>query len=677
MWFHSNAKSRTDRTPADTSRAPETGDGADAATPSSAPAEPELIIDTSAMPAGQRAAMEVAESARAGSDSRDSFAGRMLMGRYEPARLRPFPAQSKADRTIGDELVARVSSFLAAYLDADAVDETREIPAEVIAGLRDLGIFRMKVPQEYGGLGVSQVNYNRVIAAIASYCGSTAVLVSAHQSIGVPQPLKMYGTDAQKAAWLPRISAGALSAFALTEPGAGSDPAQMETIAVPSADGRTYVLNGEKLWTTNGPIAELLVVMAQTPAKVVRGRERRQITAFVVDTSTPGVEVAHRCDFMGLRAIQNGVMRFTDVVVPTENILWGPGLGLKLALGTLNTGRLTLPAACSGIARQCLGIARAWGNEREQWGMPIGRHEAGREKISHMASTAFAMEAIVALTSHWADEGRDIRIEAGMAKLFCSEECWRIVDMTMQLRGGRGYERATSLRDRGEKPYPVERMMRDCRINTIIEGTSEIMRLFLAREALDPHLRLASDLLRRGTPASRKIATALRLAVFYAGWYPKQVLGGRLPVGGRGPLRRHHHALDRRAHRLAAALFQAMARHGQKLERRQFVLGGLMDIATDLFAMSTTLAYAESMPDERRADAVALADLFCRQTTRRVDARFRTIRRNDQRRANALAGRVLDGDFRWLESGIIPAVRENGRGAPGVTAANGRNGSPD
>ncbi|MHC4909147.1 MAG: acyl-CoA dehydrogenase family protein, partial [Planctomycetota bacterium] len=546
-----------------------------------------LPIDTSSMSDGQRQALEVAEAARDQVEGRSGFAAGMLLGHVDHRQVSPFPQQSGTERKIGDQLVRAVRDFLTEHLDPELADETRSIPADVVAGLQRLGIFRMKVPAEYGGLGLSQVNYNRVLMAIASYCGSTAVLVSAHQSIGVPQPLKMFGTDAQKDTYLRMISNGALSAFALTEPEVGSDPARMSTTARLSEDGSHYLLNGTKLWTTNGPIADLLVVMAQTTPRVIRGRSRPQITAFIVEADSHGVAVEHRCDFMGLRAIQNGVMSFTDVKVPVENVLWGEGRGLKLALRTLNTGRLTLPAACTGIAKQCLGFARRWGTEREQWGQAIGRHEAGRDKIAFIASSAYAMEAVTWLTSHWADEGRDIRIEAAMAKLFCSELSWRVLDTTLQFRGGRGYERATSLRARGESAYPIERMMRDGRINTIIEGTTDIMRLFLAREALDPHLKIGLDLMRPGATPGERIACGLRMARFYGAWYPRRVIGRFLPsrFPGRGPLLRHGRFINRASHRLAASLFGAMARHREKLEREQVVLAHHMDIATELFAM--------------------------------------------------------------------------------------------
>ncbi|MGH9360659.1 MAG: acyl-CoA dehydrogenase family protein, partial [Thermoanaerobaculia bacterium] len=557
----------------------------------------------------KREAMEVAEAARETEWRHPSFGAELFAGRFRPDLILPFPAQPEEDRRRGDEYLARVEAFLREKVDPDEIDRTGLLPPEVVRGLIDLGCFGMKIPKEYGGLGFSQTNYNRTVQLIGSHCGSTAVWISAHQSIGVPQPLKLFGTEEQKRKFLPRLAKGEISAFALTEPGVGSDPANMETTAAPTPDGEAYILSGDKLWCTNGCVADVMVVMARTPSVVVNGRERKQVTAFIVEKSMPGVEVVHRCDFMGIRAIQNGLLRFKGVRVPKENVIWGPGLGLKLALVTLNTGRLTVPAACTGMAKRCLNVVRKWAAERKQWGGPIGRHDAVAAKIADLASGAFAMDSVTWLTAGLADRGgADIRLEAAMAKLFCSEMAWKIADDTLQIRGGRGYETARSLRARGEEGIPVERMLRDCRINRIIEGTSEIMRLFIAREALDWHLRAAGALLDPRTPLKGKLQAGLKAAGIYARWYPRQWL--YLTVGkhaaAAGRLARHFRFIERASHRLARSIFHLMVVHQAGLEKRQQLLARVVDIGVDLFAMAAACAHARHLAQAAPAESSAL-----------------------------------------------------------------------
>ncbi len=620
--------------------------------------EDELLLDTSKMTEGQKEAMIVAESARQKEYTQPSFAKQLFMGTFDQEMLFPFPKASAEDKAVGDAFLEKLEVILK-EMDPEEVDRSRQIPQEVMRKLGELGAFAMKVPKEYNGLGFSQYNYNRVIQLVGSYCGSTAVLLTAHQSIGVPQPLKMFGTEQQKKKFLPRFREGAISAFALTEPNVGSDPAQMTATAELSDDGSHYIINGEKLWCTNGPIADVIVIMVKTKPKIVKGKERQQISALLVEMNSPGVEVLHRCDFMGLKAIHNGLLKFTNVKVPAENLLWGEGRGLALALATLNVGRLTVPAACAGMAKQCLSLARRWGNRRKQWGQPIGYHEAGRQKVAFIASHAFAMEAVATLGAHLSDEGKvDIRIEAAFGKLFTSEYAQQLADQTLQFRGGRGYETATSLKARGEDdPYPVERMVRDTRINTIIEGTSDIMRLFLAREAIDPHLTLAGDLLKKSTSVGQKLSALLKMVGFYATWYPKQWINGSAfsSYSDLGKLGKHYNFIERNAHKLSRKIFHSMAKHQQGLESQQVLLGHLTDIGMELYAMTATCSYAIQQQEELGGDKspLELADTFCALARRRIKEHFAALSDNDTSTTNKLAEAVLKGKARWMEKGII------------------------
>ncbi len=550
------------------------------------------LIDTSKMSAGQKAALEMAEAAR---DERNNagLAAGLFFGRPDFASLLPFPVQSVEDRDQGDAFLTRLRGVVKEHADPDEIDRTGEIPDELLGELARLGAFGIKIPIKYGGLGLSQTNYSRSAMFLGSECGNLAALLSAHQSIGAPQPLILFGTDEQKARYLPRCAAGEISAFALTENDVGSDPARLATTAIP--DGDDYVINGEKLWCTNSLKAGIIVVMARTPTPT----KPNATTAFIVETAWPGVEILCRCRFMGLKALYNGVVHFDNVRVPKANILGGEGRGLKVALTTLNTGRITLPAACTGLAQRCLDISTRWAAKRVQWGQPIGKHAAIADKLARMAADSFAMEATVRYVSALVDKDKhaDVRLEAAIAKLWGSERAWEIVNDAMQIRGGRGYETATSLKDRGEEAEPVERMLRDCRINTIFEGSSEIMRLFIAREALDPHLKIGAEVVNSTLPLMRRAKAALRAAKEYSTWYPSQWLPRGAGAGAdtlHPALKSDLNAIARSSHKLARTLFHAMILNGPSLEKRQVLLGHLVDIGSELFVWSCTLAYAQS-----------------------------------------------------------------------------------
>ncbi|MGI8699030.1 MAG: acyl-CoA dehydrogenase family protein [Mycobacteriales bacterium] len=604
----------------------------------------------------ERESRAVAEAARETEWRQPSFGKELFLGRFRLDLIHPHPKPSADDARRGEAFLDKFESFLRTSVDPLVIERDARIPDDVMAGLADLGAFGMKIDEQYGGLGLSQVYYNRALELAGSVHAAISTLLSAHQSIGVPEPLKMFGTPEQKAKYLPRVAKDEVSAFLLTEPDVGSDPARLATTAVPDADGN-YVLNGTKLWTTNGVSAKLLVVMAMVPKSE---GHRGGITAFVVEAGSPGVRVEHRNAFMGLRGIENGVTSFTDVVVPAADMIGGEGKGLKIALSTLNVGRLSLPAICAGSAKWSLKIAREWSNERVQWGMAVGRHEAVAARLAGIAATTFALEAVVEISGSMADEQRnDIRIEAALAKLCTSEKGWQVVDDLVQIRGGRGYETAASLAARGERPVAAEQVLRDIRINRIFEGSSEIMRLLIAREAVDQHLSVAGDLIDPDVKLRAKVRTAVRAGGFYARWLPPLAVGaGQIPTtyAQFGPLAAHLRFVERSSRKLARSTFYAMSRWQGKLERKQAFLGRLVDIGAELFAMSAAVVRAQMLRNDGAAEgaaAVELADLFCRGARRRVDALFDALWSNDDARTYRTAQRVLDGRYTWLERGII------------------------
>src|SRR5438445_752285 len=543
------------------------------------------------MSKGQREALELAEAAREPLEDRGSFASNLFVGRYDFERIYPYPTQSAEDRAAGEDFLRKLEDYLREHVDPDEIDRTGEIPPENFKGLAEIGAFGIKVPKKYGGLGLSQSNYGRAAVLLGSWDGNVAALVSAHQSIGVAQPLLLFGTEEQKQKYLPRVAGG-------------------------------------------------------------------EISAFIVDVDTPGLEIIYRCRFMGLRALYNAVVKFTDVRVPRENIISKEGAGLRVALTTLNTGRLTLPAACVGLSKRLLEISRKWASERIQWGVPIGKHAAIAGKIAEMAGNVFAMEAMTFLTSSLLDrKAGDLRIETAMCKMWATETTWRIADDAMQVRGGRGYETAQSLAGRGEPAIGVERFLRDCRVNTIFEGSSEIMRLFIAREALDPHLKVGGAIFNTQLPMSDRAKAVFSSGKFYAGWYPRQWM-----PNGAGKIDNLHETLNghvnyaaRTSKRLARGLFHAMARFGPKLDREQLLLSRFGGLATELFAISATCSYAQWLLGQGKpADEIlAVADYFCRSARMRIDHHFAGTALNADKRGYNLVQDLLAGKHEMLRQGIV------------------------
>jgi alkylation response protein AidB-like acyl-CoA dehydrogenase len=605
----------------------------------------------------ERQARQVAEEARETEWKLPSFGKELFMGSFRLDLVHPQPKLDAEAVERGERFLARLRRFLEEEVDPAQIERDARVPEAVIDGLKRLGALGMKVPEEYGGLGLSQVYYNRALTLAGSWHSAISTMLSAHQSIGVAEPLMLFGSEEQKREWLPRVASDQISAFLLTEADVGSDPARLAATATPTEDGSGYLLSGRKLWATNGAIADVVVVMAQVPKDDGR---RGGITAFVLPYDSDGITVEHRNEFMGLRGIENSVTLLDGVFVPRENVIGREGDGLKIALTTLNTGRLALPAICLGSAKWALKAAREFASQRVQWGQEVGKHEAVAQKIAFIAAGAFGLEAMLDVSSRLADDKRsDIRIEAALSKLFASELGWRIVDDLVQVRGGRGYETAESLAARGEKPVPAEQVLRDMRINRIFEGSSEVMRLLIAREAVDQHLQVAGDILEPEVELRDKAKAGATAAAFYARWLPSLAAGkGQRPgsFSEFGELAKHLRFVERSSRKLARSTFYGMSRWQAKMERKQAFLGRIVDIGAELFAVASAVVYANTIASEqpeRAEEAAELADLFCRQSRRRADELFRALWSNDDGEDYALAQDVLEGRFTWLEEGAL------------------------
>jgi alkylation response protein AidB-like acyl-CoA dehydrogenase len=595
--------------------------------------------------ASEDQARELVESSRQTDWEGKGFLRNMFLGDLRVDWIDPFPETKLTDEYLAFE--RKLETFFVNEVDSVKIDATGEYGDDVINGLRALGAFGMKIPKEYGGLGFTNVEYCKALEIIGRYDGNITALLSAHQSIGVPQPVKLFGTPEQKKTWLPRCAAGAISAFALTEPDVGSDPARLGTQVTKDADGN-YIITGEKLWCSNGTIAELFVVMA-------RDHSTNKISAFIVEANSPGVEVAYRCRFMGLRALANGLIRFTNVKATPFQLLGKEGDGLKIALITLNTGRLSIPAACVGSAKAMLEECRRWSVERVQWGQSVGKHEVIGHKLADMAATTYGMECLSYLATELSEvKGYDIRLEASAAKEWCTTRGWTVIDEAMQIKGGRGYETEISLAGRGDRPMGIERAMRDSRINRIFEGSSEIMHLMMARELVDKHLKVAGAMLDKKATIGSMLSALPGILAFYAPWYIKLWLGWlwRPSYSKYGPLARHLKFVESSSRKLAREVFHGMALYQARMEKKQAFMFRAVDIAMELCVMTATVVRTQRMLENRTAEGKAsaeLADLFCRNATHFVNQRFRELWANDDDVKYGVGRAVMEQKHVWLE----------------------------
>lgn len=558
-------------------------------------------------------------------------------------------------------------------VDSERVDREEELPEPLLQSLADLGAFGIKIPKRFGGQEFSQYEYQRLATLCGSVDASLTVLLSAAQSIGVPEPLRLFGTETQKAKYLPRLARGEISGFALTERQVGCDISKVETYAVRIIEhGKTvgYRLTGKKFFITNSAkqdgefLCSMLVVIARIvdrPEEVDDPQVQKRYGAFIVETDWPGCSVT-RLRFEGVRGIYNGAPTFDHVYVPTDNLLGSEEDGLRIALATLTVGRLTLPAACLGGLKQCLSVMRWWGKARVQWNKPIGEHNLIGEKLCRAAAYTLALEAVMAFCGAWANQKGDLRMESAASKILGSEWYWETVNDLFQVRGGRGFMTAESQRRSGEVGIPVMQMMRDARINLVWEGTSEILRIWMAREGLAPYIEQGFTLL-KGTVSQRLGASRyyMRMAMRSCLPFSMSASAGMFGQDSQQWVR----FIEASSRRLTRTILGTAIRHRQSLRHKQLLLQDIVDGSLALFPMAATIWYA-AQPNLRDKHGIqALADYFCQDMVDRLNPEAKRISRHKKDAdVYRLSKAIMTGEYAWLEEGIVPLLdQQHGRGA--------------
>lgn len=561
------------------------------------------------------------------------FANGLFFGHFNAPLIYPYPELQGEERESVPKAVAEVRSFLEHHHDAAAIDRNAEIPQDVIEGLGRVGVLGMTAPVEHGGRGMSQSGYCKVMEVVGGHCGGTAVFVNAHHSIGI-RALLLYGTEEQKRRYLPELMTGKqLAAFALTEEEAGSDAANVQTTATPTADGKAYVLNGGKRYITNGGIAGVLTVMARTP---LPGSQETKVTAFLVTPEMPGFKVLEkRMEKVGIRGTATGRMAFENMVVPAENILGQPGRGLQMALNVLNYGRITFGASCTGVAKVALKLAASYAKRRRQFKQHLAEFELVKKKVAYMAAHVFAMEATVTQAAALIDRGADIKLETALLKVWSTDALWIIVNDALQIYGGKGFF----------CDEPLERMMRDARLNMIGEGANDVLRSFVAMVGMKP---VIDQLL--GVKSA--LANPLKWGTLLG--FGGKRLGAQLgltapevPVQS-GELKPFAQSLGKRLREFGLAVQGVLFRHKEDIVDRQYVLERISDAAGELYASGCTLSRLEHImtqangnPAERQRDVLA-GQYFLRLADRRVRQSLATLADNDDEHTTRTADAVLE-----------------------------------
>jgi alkylation response protein AidB-like acyl-CoA dehydrogenase len=568
-----------------------------------------------------------------------SVAKNLMAGRILEEQLFPYPSLRDKDREVLGMMVDAIDQFLGPrHQDFKRWDVKAEQPAEFIQGLRDLGLFGLIIPEEHGGLGLSNAGYARVLSQSSSHDSSVSLTIGAHSSIGM-KGILLFGTAEQKARYLPKLASGAMiAAFCLTESGAGSDAASIRTHAVKNADG-SWILNGEKIWITNGGIADLYTVFARTSSAAGK------ITAFLVEAACPGVSHGQHEDKMGIRASSTTTVSFADVRVPADNVLDSEGKGFKVAMAILNNGRTGLGGGAVGGMKALIALATQQALTRRQFEIPIAEFGLVREKISQMTVDCFAAESVVWMVAHYIDSGaQDYSVEAAMSKIFASEALQRSAYEALQIAAGSGF-----MRD-----YPYEKITRDCRILTIFEGTNEVLRLYIALSGLKDLGKSFGELKAAVDDIFNNFIKGFGVLTDYAEKRLTQATGvGRDKILTPLPeaLREAAGIYERYTLELAKAADYLLRKHGKSIADRQHDLKRVADIGIDLFVGLCVLSRAASLgraSGEQGVQAIGIARVFAQQAKRRMANIVRRITRNEDGEMNRLAGFILDkGRYPW------------------------------
>ncbi len=568
-----------------------------------------------------------------------SVAKTLFAGKILHANIFPYPRMGAEERETLTPMLDAIDSFLGDRReDFKRWDLEAAQPAEFIQQLRELGLFGLIIPEDHGGLGLSNAAYARVLSQTSRYDTSVSLTIGAHSSIGM-KGLLLFGDGSQRARYLPKLASGEMiAAFCLTESGAGSDAAALRTTASRQPDG-SWVLNGEKIWITNGGIADLYTVFARTDDT------EGKITAFVVEAAWDGVSHGQHEDKMGIRASSTTTVNFADVRVPAENVLGEEGKGFKIAMAILNNGRTGLGGGAVGGMKTLLALATQQAQERQQFGRPIAEFGLIREKIAQMTIDCFAAESAVWMVAHYIDSGfDDYSVEAAISKVFATEAANRAAWEALQIAGGNGYMRE----------YPYEQALRDARISPIFEGTNEILRLFIAMSGLKDAGKALSDLKAAVDDIFSNPIKGFGVLSGYAGRRFAQATGVNLgPAFAHCPveLRPSCAVYEKYTTAFGGAAEQVLRKYGRGVVEQQYDLKRLADIDIDLFVGLCVMARAASLGEAdpgRRAQVHAIAATFTQQAKRRMAANLRRLERSEDEQLDQLAASTLeDGGYRW------------------------------